>query len=88
MACLHVVIVDGLLSEERQVELILLHDMAEDLGDGERLQLLIYLHVCHHVDTFVGAHSQRVPYHINRPNANQRDVDVSIDIAGDDPRVE
>ena len=64
---MHIVIVNGLLSKKRQVELVLLHDMAEDLGHGEWLQFLIYLHVSHHVDTFVSAHGQGVPDNIDCP---------------------
>ena len=67
MTCLYVVIVDGLLSEKGQVERVLLHYMAEDLGYGEGLELLINLHVGHHVDTFVSAHGQGVPDHVDCP---------------------
>ena len=50
-----IVVVDRLLAEDDQLRLLLLGDLGEDLGDGERLDLLVGLDE----DRAVGAHRQR-----------------------------
>ena len=68
LASLDIVIIDGLLAQECQIELVFFHHVTENLGNCKGLQFLVSAHVCLHVDAFVGAHSQCVSNHVNGPS--------------------
>ncbi len=55
LAGLVVIVVDRLLAEDDQSRLLFVRDLREDLGDGQRLDLLIGLDQ----DRAVGAHGER-----------------------------
>ena len=54
---LNVVVIDGLLSKQGQVEILLCHKVLQDLCHRKRLQLLIRAHIRHDVDAGVSTHS-------------------------------
>jgi hypothetical protein len=51
LSSLHVVVIDGLLAENSEVELLLGHHVLENLSHGKGLKLLVSGHVSQDVDT-------------------------------------
>jgi hypothetical protein len=82
LARLHVVVIDGLLAQDCEVELLLCHHVLEDLGDGQWLQLLVRGHVGKDVDAGVCAHREGIADHVHRLLGPDRDGHNLFDFAG------
>ena len=77
LAGLVAVVVDRLFAENDQTGLFLLHHRLQKLGDGERLQLVIGLHV----DRAIGPHGKRGPKSLLTFRRPERDGDHLLGLA-------
>lgn len=66
MACLNIVIIDGLLAKEGKLEVMLVYHCLEDLRNSKWLELLVNARICHDMDALVSTHREGVTDHIDR----------------------
>ena len=58
LTCLHIIVIDRLLSKDAQVELLLLHDVLEHFGHSKWLELLVDWNISVDMNAPVSSHRQ------------------------------
>jgi len=64
LPCLDVVIVNRLFAKDCKVELLLDHQMLQNFGNSEGLQILVGRHICDYVDARISAHRKCTSDHV------------------------